>query len=217
MDRKTTYHAAMIAALVALICVAFMGFIIRAPEPNVTLQPSLPAGSLDDFLTPINDYPDITLRFFASDSLFVISYVMVFIGLYTIVATRARTFALLGLGAGILAGFLDALENAYFITYALSALNGSPLAQPELPAIYIIANIKWMAAFVTLAAFGLVWPRSDRFDWTLSILMLAFPLIGVLGIALPDLFIFRGLLFLIGMPLFALYFRREARLAPLST
>jgi hypothetical protein len=212
VDRKTTYHAALIAALVALICVIFMGFIIRAPDPNLTLQPSQP-GALGDFLKPINDYPHITLRFFAFDSLFVISYLMVFVGLYTVVATSARTFALLGLGAGILTAFFDALENAYFITYALSALNGAPLAQPELPAIYIIANLKWVAAFVTLAAFGLVWPRADRFGWTLSILMLAFPLIGVLGVALPDLVLLRGLTFLLGMPLFALYFRREARLA----
>ena len=41
--------------------------------------------------------------------------------------------SLLGLGAGILTASLDALENAYIITYARLALNGVPLTEPNLP------------------------------------------------------------------------------------
>ena len=38
--------------------------------------------------------------------------------------------------------------------------------------------------------------------------MLLFPLVGVLGVALPGLIAFRGLFFLVGMPLFAVLFWR---------
>ncbi len=210
MSRKVVYQASMLAAIVAFACALLLGFVFRAPDPSVSLQPVQP-GPLEDFLKPINDYPDLMLRAFASDSLFVISYLMVFVGLHASVAERARTLAAVGLGAGILTAIFDATENAYFVTYALSTLNGAPVTQPELPAIYIIANLKWMAAFTTLAAFGLAWPREDGLGRLMSVLMLIFPLFGALSVAVPGLAPFRGVFFLIGMPLFAWHFYRQAR------
>jgi hypothetical protein len=136
---------------------------------------------------------------------------MLFVGLHATVVHRARTYALVGLGAGILAAFFDVAENAFFVTYALLALNGVPLTDPALPWIYIAANLKWMTAFATLYAFGLVWPRDDWLGWLLTVLMLLFPIIGVLGVASPSLVDVRGLFFLLGMPLFAWHFWREAR------
>jgi len=211
MEGRTTVRAAALAATVAFICTILMGFVLRAPDPNVSLQPSWPPGSVSDFIRPVSEYPASMLRFFVADSLFVLSYLMVFVGLYATVVERARVFALVGLGAGVLTAILDATENTYFITYALLSLNGTPLTDPDVPAIYIFANLKWMGAFATLAAFGLVWPREDRLGRVMSALMLLFPLVGALSLALPNLFLLRGLFFLIGMPLFAWHFWRQAR------
>ena len=88
-----------------------------------------------------------------------------------------------------------------------------PLVEPALPLIYVLANLKWMGAFAAFYAFGLVWPRDSRLGWVLSGLMLLFPLVGGLGVALPGLVELRGLFFLVGMPLFAWYFWQQAHRA----
>lgn len=169
---------------------------------------------MSEFVCPTNEYPELVLRFFAADSLFVLSYTLVFVGLHTVVLGRSCTFAWIGLGAGILAALLDATENAFFIVYALLARNGVPLTEPALPLIYVVANLKWMGAFAAFYAFGLVWPRDSKLEWILSGLMLLFPLAGVLsGVAFPDLERLRGVFLLLGMPLFAWYFWHQARVA----
>jgi hypothetical protein len=213
VEKKTIYQASMLAALVALVCVLVMGFVIRSPEPGMSLQPSQPAGPVSDFVRPINQYPDLVLRFLASDTLFVLSYLMVFVGLHATVADRAGAFAAIGLGAGVLAALFDAVENAFFITYALQASNGVTLTQPDLPLIYVVANLKWMGAFAGLYAFGLAWPRDTRLGWVISGLMLLFPLVGALSVAVPGLVLARGVFFLIGMPIFAWHFWQKSRAA----
>ena len=211
VEPKTVFRAAACAAVVALVCALALGFVIQAPEPGLSLQPSMDIRSAADFLRPSNQYPALALRFFAFDTLFVLSYVMVFVGLHATVAGRARTFATLGLGAGLAAGCFDALENAFFIIYAQSALNGVSVTEPHLPLIYVVTNLKWMGAFAALAAFGLVWPRESRLGWVISALMLLFPLLGALGVAAPELVALRGLFFLVGMPLFAWHFWKRAQ------
>ena len=214
MERKNTFQAAFLAALVAFGSTLVMGFGVPTPESVASLQPSQPSGPVTEFERPTNEYPELVLRFFAADSLFVLSYTLVFVGLYTVVVAQSRTFAWVGLGAGILAALLDATENAFFITYALLALNGVPLAEPALPLIYIVANLKWMGAYAAFYAFGLAWPRESKPDWILSGFMLLFPLAGVLfGVAFPDLERLRGVFLLLGMPLFAWYFWQQARRA----
>lgn len=210
MERRVTFQAAMLAAIVAFVCAVLIGFVFRAPDPAVSLQPSQPV-PLSDFVRPVNEYPTEMLRFFATDSLFVLSYLIVFVGLYTATSDRAPALARIGLGAGILAAALDATENAYFITYALASLKGVPLTDPDLSAVFIFANLKWMAAFATLLAFGLAWPRSDWLGQATAGLMLLFPLVGVIGVAAPGLVAVRGLFFFVGMPLFAWHFWRMAK------
>jgi len=212
MERRATFNAAALAALVAFVCAILLGFVFRAPDPGVSLQPVTP-GPVSDFVRPINDYPGLMLGFLASDTLFVLSYLVVFGGLYATVADRARVLAIAGLGAGVLTALLDATENAHFITYATASLNGAPLADPDVSTVYVLANLKWMAAFATLGVFGLAWPREDRLGWIISALMLLFVVVGVLGIAAPGLIPLRGLFFLAGMPLFAWHFWRQSRRA----
>jgi hypothetical protein len=212
-EGRTIFQAAAVAAGVATLCALFMGFGVRAPEPGLSLQPSMATGSVTDFLRPINQYPALALRFFAADSLFVLSYLVVFFGWHALAAPRAPALAGLGLAAGIAAAVFDALENAHFIVYASLALRGVPPPEPALPLIYLIANLKWETAFAALLAFGLIWPREGWVDRGIAGLMLLFPLVGVLGVAMPDLVPIRSLFFLIAMPLFAWYFWRAARSA----
>lgn len=202
MEKRMTFQAAAFAALVAFVCILIMGFGTPVPA-GTSLQPSVPPSRPADFVRATNEFPKMALRFFAADSLFVLSYVIVFIGLYGVTAERAPVLATIGLGAGIVAALLDAAENAFFITYALLALEGVQLVEPAVLLIAVLANLKWMGAFAALYAFGLIWPRTKWLDSIVAGLMLLFPLVGVLGVASPALIAWRGLFFLVGMPLFA--------------
>ena len=209
MDRKTIFTAALIAAIVGFFSALYLGFGVPVPEKGVSLQPTLPVGSVSDFATATNEYPHLDLRFFTADSFFIIAYLMVFIGLFTAVVDRSRIFAFFGLGAGITTGILDAVENSFYLTYAFESLHGVQLTDPALPLIYILTNLKWMGAFAAFTAFALVWPRKNFLGWLISAVMFLFVAVGVFGIAMPVLVDYRGLFFFVGMFLFGLYFRQR--------
>jgi len=210
MDKKVVFQAAALAALVAFIAVIVQAIAGTSLPDGIQVQPGIPV-PVEDFVRATNQYPDTTLGFFGADSLFVLSYLLVFVGLYILAAETARPFAVIGLGAGVLTAIFDATENAFFITYALGAKAGLPLTNPDLPILYILTNLKWMAAFATLYTFAVVFPRRNWLDRALVGLMVLFPLVGVLGVANPGLILVRGLFFLVGMPLFAFYFWRCTR------
>ncbi|MFQ5401377.1 MAG: hypothetical protein ACE5E7_17485 [Anaerolineae bacterium] len=211
MDNRIAFRAAAAAAVIALSSVLVMAFGIPIPEAGIDLQPSVSFGPVSQFVYPTNTYPELALRLFTADSFFILGYLMVFAGLYMVTRAQVQIFAVLGLGAGMLTALFDALENAFFITYASLAANGVPLADPALPLIYIVANLKWMSAFVTLLAFGLVWPRDGWRGRGISAIMLLFAFTGVLGVLEPAWVPVRGLFFLVGMPLFAWDFWQRSR------
>jgi hypothetical protein len=203
VEKSSLYRAAAIAAVVAFCCTLIMGFGPKPPKGKPGLQPTHPTGPADDFMYASQEHADKALIFFAADSLFVLSYSIAFLGMYAVAATRSRALAGFGLGAGLLAGALDAIENAFLITYALLAKACAPLPEPALPLIYILANLKWMAAFATFYAFGLVWPRGHWRGWLIAAIMLAFPIVGLLALLFPVLAEIRGAFLLVGMPVFA--------------
>lgn len=211
MENRPLFQASGTAAVVAFVCVVAMAIMMLTSGVNP--QPSTPSGPVSKFVEPINSHPRLALAFFALDSLFVLSYLTVFLGVYAVVAGQSRVLAWVGLGSGVAAAVLDATENAYFITYALLVINGVPLTQPALMLIYVLANLKWMAGFAAFVAFGFGWPREGRRGWAITGLMLLFPLVGVLGVALPGLIAWRGLFFLAGMALFAWDLLERARRA----
>ncbi|MCO5185658.1 MAG: hypothetical protein M9928_23210 [Anaerolineae bacterium] len=214
-QKQVVYQGALLAAIVAFIAALVMGFGVAVPDDISGFQMSQYPGPLADFLAPINRYPELVLRFFSADTLFVISYTVVFVGLFTFTSGQARPLALLGLGAGLLTALFDASENGFYIVYATSVRNGADLIDPAYTLLIMLTYLKWMAAFVTFAAFGLAWPRDRLLNWVIAVLMLSFPLIGALGIALPGiLFELRGLYFLIGFPLFAVTFWRQLHSIP---
>jgi len=182
----------------------------------VTGQPSRVPVAPKVFLQASNEHGQVVLHFFAGDTLFVVGYLLVFVGLYAALRVVSPPFALVGLGAGILAGVVDAAENALFIWLALRGqINPVAVDDPGLPglmlAAYLLTNSKWMAAFVTLGAFGLIFPRRNMLEWAIALLMWGFVLVGVLGVAFPVLIVPRGLFLLVGMPLFAAFFWQEQR------
>lgn len=206
------YQATLLAALVAFVATILMGFGVPAPDDIGGFQMSQYPGPLSEFLAPITRYPELVLRFFSADTLFVISYTVVFVGLAVFTAQTARPLAWLGLGAGLLTAAFDATENGFYIVYATSVLNGAEITDPAYTVLIMLTYLKWMAAFVAFAAFGLAWPRDGVLNWVIAALMVSFPLVGVLGIAFGGvLFELRGLYFLIGFPLFALTFWRQLR------
>jgi len=211
MEKKVVFYVSFAAALIAFACTLFMGFCQLLAEPGISLQPSNPIGTVTDFMRPIINYPKLLLQFFTADSMFVLSYLVVFVGLFTVVVGRSRTLACIGLGAGILAALLDAIENSFFITYAKMSFNEVPLPDPALPLIYIVASLKWMGVFAAFFVLGLVWPRDNWLGKIVSGLMLLFVLVGVLSIIFPSLVKVSLLILLLGMPLFAWYFWRQAR------
>jgi hypothetical protein len=211
------FRAAALAAIVAFLAALALAVLGLTAPPGLLLQPSYPPAAPAEMLIASRDYPALALRFFAADTLFVLSYLIVFAGLFGLTAERARPLAQIGLGAGILAALFDATENAVFITYALLSDGGAPLPEPAGLPLFVVANLKWVAAFATLYAFGLAFPRHNRLGWLISGLMLLFPLFGALSIAAPALGQWRGLFFLVGMPLFALTFWRAAAERPART
>lgn len=211
MDKRVIFQASALAAMAAFIAVLAIAAASFSAGSDVNLQPSSVPIPVQEFMRAANEYPDAALGFFGADSLFILSYLLVFVGLYAVTAEDARPFALVGMGTGMLTALFDAAENAFFIIYALAAKNGMPQTDPDLLWVYVVANLKWMAAFATLYAFGLVFPRWTRLEWVIAILMLLFSLVGVLGIANPSLIPVRGLFFLGGMPLFAWYFWQRSR------
>jgi hypothetical protein len=211
MEKKIVFYVSFAAALIAFSCTLFMGFCMLRAGPCIKLQPSDPSGTVNEFMRPIINNPKLLLQFFTADSMFVLSYLVVFVGLFTVVVGRSRTLACIGLGAGILAALFDAIENSFFITYAKMSLNKVPLPDPALPFIYIVANLKLMGVFAAFFVLGLVWPRDNWLGKIVSGLMLLFVLVGVLSIIFQSLVEVSLLILLLGMPLFAWYFWKQAR------
>lgn len=211
MSRRVALQAAALAALIALAGALAQTVILFLFPAGLLPQPyAVPAGV---FVQSIR-VTELTLAFFAADTAFVLGYTLVFAGLYTVTGARAPVFAALGLGAGVLTALFDTAENALFVVYALHERTGAGVTAPALTLVYTLTTLKWAAAFAALLAFGLVYPRTALVERVIAALLLLFPLVGVIGVALPDLIALRGLFFLVGMPLFAWNFWRRAQGEP---
>src|ERR1041385_3404041 len=105
MDKKAVFQAAALASVMALVGVIIQLIAASSLPSGVQAQPAMPMPATQ-LLQAGNEHPDSVPAFFAGDSLFLLSYLMVFVGLYRVTSERARVFALLALGAGILTAFL---------------------------------------------------------------------------------------------------------------
>lgn len=206
MDSRNSFAAGAIAAAVAWVSGIAMTVLTR----GVDLQVTQTVETKEKLLSIIQTQPDLLLKFMGLDTIFVIGYVVVFCALFLAVPPTDRLMAGVGLAAGLLAGAADTLENVLYITYGVGQLHGSAVA-PELPFHYYVSGLKWMSAFISVAITLLVFPRRTRLEKLLVLVMLSFPVGGALSIAYPDLLPLRALFFVIGMPLFAIYFTGRSR------
>lgn len=211
---RSTYWAALGGAVLALLATAGMLVVILG---GVRFQPTDAIEPLQDFLDLYNDPAavDGIIAGFTFDSLFLIAYLVVFLGLGARVWQDAPLPALVGLIFGVLTAVLDATENAHLITYAYTAKNVGPLTAADLavPGIYLLTNLKWMSAFVALLTLGLAFPRDTGLELAVKVLMLVFVLVGIAGVLVPALLLARSLFFIVGMILFAALFWGYARAA----
>ena len=205
MEKKKIFILAFIASLAALLSIVYIGFGIPVPDSIVSLQPTDTALPVVEFLKPINEAPELMLRFFTADSFLILSGILLYLGMYSIVAERSRLVAGVGLGIGLLTILLDCSENAFFISYAQQSIRGVHLA-PALSLIYIIAHLKAMGSYGGFLIFGLAWPRETKLDWTLSSLMVLYSITGVLSLVIPGVLFVRGIILLFCMAFFAFYF-----------
>lgn len=156
------------------------------------------------------DHTSTLLGFMAFDTIFVIGYVTVFSVVFLAIPKDDRLIGGIGLGAGILAGLCDMSENALYVIYALGAMHGNADLAPWLPLHYLLTGIKWMAAFAAVSMQLLVFPRRTILERSIVAVMATFPIFGAVSIAWPDLAPLRAIFFVIGMPLFAVYFHKRA-------
>jgi hypothetical protein len=212
MSHKNTFLGAAVGALAAVLSILVMLSASNGVAEGVALQPYGVGG--DTLIANITAYPNNTLMFFAGDTLFPLSYLLVFIGMYAATVKNNKVFALIGIGAGILTTLFDLSENSFFITYTLMIRNGAAITNPDVVPLYIFTTLKWMMAFATFYTFGLAFPRGKWFEWVIVILILSFPLFGALSTANPDLIPLRGLFLLVTISVVGLYFVYRYRLEP---
>ena len=206
MNNSKLFRAGSIAAIVAWCAgigtvLVTRGIVVQGSE---LVEPRSKIAAL------ISNHAEIVLRFMALDTLFVIGYVTVFAVLFLSVAPENRLIAGIGIGAGLVGALADTFENLFYITYATAALNGNSV-EPVLPFHYFASMLKWLGAFSALGFFALVFPTRTTFERILVILMCTFPLGGALSIASPQFFLMRALFFVVGFPLFAVYFWQLAK------
>jgi hypothetical protein len=206
MEKRKIFQLALIGSITAVLSILYMGFGIPVPESVVSLQPSDLAVSAEQFLIPINQYPELMLRFMTADSFLILGGILLYLGLYTVVSEKSRPIAAVGLGIGLLTILLDSSENAFLISYAQQAINGTAVTNPALPLLFVIANLKMAGSYAGFLIFGLAWPREGKLDWTLSTVMILYTVTGVLSIVLSELILLRGIFLLLSMLLFCWYF-----------
>ena len=200
-----------LAAILALACIAVLVTAFGSPYATQVLQPSLPDAHNIDFYYAALNTPRSVLAFMGTDTLFIFSYLTVFIGLYEHTVHRSRVLATVALVSGLVAGLCDMLENSYLISYALQGLYRHPLSEPALPLIYVLASMKWLTAFFTIFLFGLMWQDDTRLNRILSFTMLTFPLLGALTIAVPELLPARPLPLVVALAILTWKWKNPAR------
>ncbi|MGH3467556.1 MAG: hypothetical protein ACRDQF_07485 [Thermocrispum sp.] len=171
-------------------------------------QPSERPGALADLIRPTNEHPAAAVAYFTIDSGFVIAFVLVFVGLFSITRLRAPEFAVFALGAGIWTGVMDAVENGIYWGYAMRALTGVRLAEFDIPLLPLLSNLKMIGFFATYLTFALILPRRDWLERVAAVVMLLPPTVGLVSVAVRDLGDVRPLLIALPSVPLALVFAR---------
>ncbi len=200
-------------AVLACLCAAVIGLVMRSVPEEVTFQPSTARATPAGCVRAATEHPAACLVFFAADSVLLIAYTMVFVGLHACSVQRRPRLARLGLATGILMAGADALENGIYSRYALAALGGATLAGPNGAWLCFITGTKEVAAGASFLLFALALRPWERVGHLVPRLLLLAPLVGLLSLALPSLIRARGWAIIAPMPFIAVWlWRRSAGL-----
>ncbi len=140
------------------------------------------------------------------DNFFIIGYIAIFYGIYSLVETKDSLFAKLALAFGLTTGFCDMIENAIHV----ALINGIPSGWIPDPVIFVnlwtVTFVKditsYMAGliFVILLLLSLNETPSLRFSkLILALLVGLYVLLGSIAIVLPEVLTIRNLSFMIDM------------------
>ena len=201
-----SFRAGAIAAAIAWLCGIGSGVVAQ----GLNVQPTETGATRSEVLAMAQQHTNTLLGFMALDTLFVIGYVTVFAVVFLAIPKEDRLIGGIGLGAGILAGLADMIENAMYVVYGIAALHGNSELAPSLPFHYYATSVKWMAAFSAVGMQLLVFPRRTVLERSIVAVMCTFPILGAVSIARPALAPLRAVFFVIGLPLLVVYFRKRA-------
>jgi hypothetical protein len=203
---RNSFRAGSIACVFAWCC-AIGGAVVAH---GVTVQPTEGVATRQEILAMAQQHTRALLGFMALDTLFVIGYVTVFAVVFLAIPKEDRLIGGIGLGAGILGGLADMIENALYVVYALGALHGNTELAPSVPLHYYVTSLKWMGAFAGVGMQLLVFPRRTILERTIVGFMSTLPIGGAISIAWPSLMPVRAIFTLVGLPLLAVYFHKRA-------
>lgn len=203
---RNSFRAGSIAGAVSWCCGIGTVFVTR----GLNVQPTETVASKAEILSMVQQHTGMLLQFMALDMLFVIGYVIVYAAVFLAIPKEDRLIAGIGLGAGILGGLADMIENTLYIVYAIGALNGNTELAPSLPFHYYATGVKWMGAFAAIGMQLLVFPRRTLLERSIVALMCTFPVLGAVSIAWPALAPLRAIFFVVGLPLLVVYFHKRA-------
>ncbi len=191
-----TLQIASLAAVIMLTAASSLGVLLLFVTGELGFfQPSETPGPRNAFSYPTNSHPDAAIAYFTLDTAFVISFTLVFVGLYAFTRERARPYAAFALAAGVFTGVTDAIENAIYWSYAMQAHAGVALEDVDVRLLSVLTNLKLVGFFATYLTFALLFPRRSRLELAALCLMTLPPTLGLLSMGVRDLADLRPLLF----------------------
>lgn len=155
---------------------------------------------------------------FALDDVFIVVYTTFFVLLGVLLKERGNPSLInLAIGAIILTGALDAIENAHIMTMLTQVEKGLSIRDTELAWQMAASQLKFISSYLSIFLMGLCFPRDSWLEkiaaW--SFIYLQLPL-GVLALTaprewIPALVIIRGVFFIFGFVLTSIIFMDKTK------
>lgn len=147
------------------------------------------------------------------DEIFIVVYTTFFVLLGLALREHGNpTVINLAIGAIILTGLLDAIENSHILTMMTQVDKGLPIQPSELAAQMVASQVKFLSSYLSIFLMGLSFPRENLLEKIMagSFIFLQLP-VGVLIFTTPrewvtTLVITRGVFFIVSFILTAKIF-----------
>lgn len=186
----------------ALGCLAVLAMIILSINTASEVSSLDQAQNIQLFETAITQYKTQSLILVVLDTIFVIGYLSLFIGLWMIIRDFGDIMTQTPLVLGLLVAIGDLVENAILISL-ITGINNQ--WQPD-EMIYVwlftlnnlINILSYAAATLFAILFLMIW-RPNSLKFYIGILLLAYAIIGFIAVIYPALLIARSVVFVVGL------------------